>query len=185
MLVGTLLFFQQLTGLPVALFALVLGAAAFAINALHGKAKSALLILAAPCLTLAILLPLQGSGALNRVEFHLVKAIFQAKVDAMPGRNGEPRLIGFHMDDRGWQATGPRLFETYVNGDYVIETLVYDESGEILRPPAERSPAWIVRAQGRTHFHSILQPLSPSHIVTVTQMGGSWFWVEQIFHAAA
>jgi hypothetical protein len=180
-LVAALLFFQQLAGLPFALFAIVLCAVAFAINALHGQTKAALLILAAPLLAVMVVLPLQTSGALNWVEFNLVKGIFQARVDALPVSR-EPRLIAFRMDDRGWQAIGPRLFEarTYVNGDYVLERLVYDESGEIARPPEQRSAAWKMRAQGRPHFHSMLQPVSQSHSVEVTAMGGNWFWVEQI-----
>lgn len=182
-LVGALLFFQQLIGLPFALFAIVLCAVAFAINAFHRQVKSSLLILAAPLLALVVVLPLQNSGALNWVEFNLVKGVFQAKVDAMPSTNGEPRLIAFYLDDRSWQAIGPGLFETktYINGDYVIETLVYDESGEIARPSTQRSSAWVMRAEGRAYFHTILQPSSASHSVTVTPMGGHWFWVEQIF----
>lgn len=184
LLVGGLLFFQQLIGLPVALFAIVLSAASFAINAFHRQARSVLLILAAPLLVLAVVLPLQSTNALNWVEFALAKAAFQAKIDALPPTRGEPRLTAFVMDDRDWQAVGPRLFDakTYVNGDYVFETLVYDESAEIARPPQQRSDAWITRARGRAYFNSLLQPVSQSHSVEVTPMGGNWFWVEQIFH---
>ena len=83
----------------------------------------------------------------------------------------------------GWQAIGPKLFEpkTYVNGDYVIETLVFDESDEIARPPEQRSNEWRVRAAGRSHFHSIMQPVTPYHRVEITDMGQHWFWVEQVF----
>jgi hypothetical protein len=181
-LVGALLFFRQMIGLPVALFAIVLCAVAFAINALHRQPGAAFLILAAPVLTAVVVLPLQCNGALNWVEFQLVRARYQARVDQMPSRDGRPRLIAFHMDDRGWQMVGPRLLkpDTYVSGDYVIETLVYDESGEILRPPEARSRAWRLRAQGRPHFNSILKPVGASHRVQVTAMGGAWFWVEQI-----
>ncbi|MBN9554500.1 MAG: hypothetical protein J0H61_07490, partial [Alphaproteobacteria bacterium] len=73
---------------------------------------------------------------------------------------------------------------SYVSGDYVTETLVYDESGEIMRPPEARSPAWRVRAQGRPHFNSIQKPIGPGHRVHVAAMGGAWFWVEQIFQDA-
>lgn len=182
-LVGALLFFRQLIGLPVGLFAIVLCAVAFAINAFNRQPKAAFLILVAPVLTLFIVLPLQRSAALDWVEFHLVKGKYQARVDQMAPRDGRRRLIAFHMDDRGWQAAEASLFEpsAYVSGDYVIETLVYDESGEIMRPPEARSQAWRLRAQGRPHFNSILKPVGPSHRVQVTAMGGAWFWVEQIF----
>lgn len=185
-LVGALLFFQQLAGLPVALFAIVLCAVSFAINAFHRQITSSLLILAAPLLTLVIVLPLQSSNALNWVEFNLVKGVFQARVNAMPVVNEEPRLVAFYMDDRSWQAIGPGLFRasTYVSGDYVFEILVYDESGEIALAPARRSAAWTMRAEGHAYFHTILQPVSPSHSITVTPMGGHWYWVEQIFHAS-
>jgi hypothetical protein len=182
-LVGALLFFRLLIALPVTLFAIVLCAVTFAINALHRQPKAAFLILAAPVLAAVVVLPLQQGGALNWVEFHLVKARYQARVDQMPARGGQPRLIGFRMDDPNWRLVGSRLFEpaSYVSGDYVTETLVYDESGEIARPPEARSRAWRMRAQGRPHFNSILKPLGPSHRVHVAAMGGAWFWVEQIF----
>jgi hypothetical protein len=181
---AVLLFFQLWVALPFALFAIVLCAAAFAVNALHGQKKAALLILAPPLLAVAVVLPLQSTNALNWVEFALAKDTFQARVDALPSLRGEPRLMAFVTDDRSWQAAGPRLFEarTYVNGDYVYETLVYDESGEVAQPPEQRSAAWTMRAQGRAYFHSMLQPVSQSHSVEVTAMGGNWFWVEQIFH---
>jgi len=181
-LVGALLFFRQMIALPLALFAIVLCAVAFAINALHRQPKAAFLILAAPLATALVVLPLQQSAALNWVEFSLVKAHYQARVNQVPARNGQPRLIAFHMEDRGWQAVGSSPFApaTYVSGDYVIETLVYDESGEIIRPPAARSQAWRLRAQGRPHFNSIQKPLTAGHRVQVTAMGGAWYWVEQI-----
>ena len=183
-LVGALLFFQQLIGIPIALFAIVLCAVSVAINAFHRQIRSSLLILAAPLIALIVVLPLQSTNALNWVEFTLAKAAFQAKVDALPAARGAPRLTAFVMDDRGWQAVGPGLFKakTYVNGDYVFETLVYDESAEIARPPERRSDAWITRAKGRAYFYSLLQPVSQSHSIEVTPMGGNWFWVEQIFH---
>jgi len=181
-LVGALLFFRQMIALPLALFAIMLCAVAFAINALHRQPKAAFLILAAPVLIVLVVLPLQQSSALNWVEFRLMKAHYQARVDQMASRNGQPRLIAFHMEDRGWQAVGSSPFApgTYVSGDYVIETLVYDESGEIIRPPTARSQAWRLRAQGRPHFNSIQKPLTAGHRVQVTAMGGAWYWVEQI-----
>jgi hypothetical protein len=56
-----------------------------------------------------------------------------------------------------------------------------DESDEMAKPPRDWSAAWRARAIGRPHFHSILQPVTPSHQLHVTAMGDHWFWVEQIF----
>ncbi|MES2293659.1 MAG: hypothetical protein V4527_10225 [Pseudomonadota bacterium] len=183
LVVGALLFFQQLIGIPALFFAITLCAVAFAINAVQGHPKPAFLLLAAPLAVLVLVLPLQRSGALNWVEFNLARIKFQSRVQALPLVHGEPRLIAFHMDDRGWQVVGASIFQfrIYNNADYIIETLVYDESSEIAEPPQNRSPAWRARAIGRPHFHSILQPVTPSHRVHVTAMGGHWFWVEQIF----
>ncbi|HEY4274414.1 MAG TPA: hypothetical protein VGM68_02940 [Rhizomicrobium sp.] len=182
-LVGALLFLRQTIGLPLLLFAIVLSAVAFAINALHRQPKAALLILAAPVLTALIALPLQRSSAYNWVEFNLMKARYQAQVDRRMPQAGQPRLTAFRMDERSWQLVGSSWFKpaNYVDGDYLLETLVYDESGEIAYPPQARSQSWLSRAQGRPHFNSILKPLTAGHRVQVTAMGGAWYWVEQVF----
>lgn len=169
-LIGVLLFFQSPVAIPAGLFAIAVCATAFAVHALHRRVKASLLILAAPVLTFAIVLPLGRSGALNWVEFHSARRIYEARILSAPRIDHEPRLVAFHMDDRGWLATGPTIFET----------LVYDESDEMGKPEAQRSPAWYSRASGRLHFHSILQPQSDTHSVTVTPMGHHWFWVEQV-----
>jgi hypothetical protein len=180
---GALLFFQQLIGIPVAFFAIILCAVAFAINAVQGHARTAFLLLAAPLMVLVLVLPLQRSGALNWVEFNLARSKYQSRALSLPPVNGEPRLIAFHMDDRGWQVVGSSIFQVkiYNNADYIIETLAFDESDEMAKPPRDWSAIWRARAIGRPHFHSILQPVTPSHQLHVTAMGDHWFWVEQIF----
>jgi len=168
--IGVMIFYQKPVALAVGLFGLMLCAFAFALNAVRKDMKAALLILAAPLVILAIVLPLNRSHALDWVEFHSAKPLYEARFKWLPPPGHEPRLVAFHMDDRGWLPTGPTIFET----------LVYDQTDEVGKPAAQWSAAWRMRASGRLHFHSILQPISRSHSVTVTAMGDHWFWVEQV-----
>ena len=167
---GVLIFYQMPVALLVGLFALLLAAASLAMNAMERRLVPCLLILVAPVLVLLILLPMNRNQALNWVEFYTARHTLEARFKTLPPPGHEPRLVAFHMDDRGWLSTGPTIFET----------LVYDETDEIGRPIDQWSGAWRMRASGRLHFHSILQPVSSSHSVTVTPMGDHWFWVEQV-----
>jgi fumarate reductase subunit C len=167
---GVLMFYQLRAAIFVGLFALLLTVVSLAVHAAERRAASCLLILAAPLLVLAAVLPLNRSQALNWVEFYSARPTLEARFKQLPPLGHEPRLVAFHMDDRGWLPTGPTIFET----------LVYDQTDEIGKPIERWSDAWRLRASGRLHFHSILQPVSPTHAITVTPMGGHWFWVEQM-----
>ena len=165
-----LIFYQTRLALLVGLFALMVTAASLAANAIERRATTCLLLLAAPLLVLLVTLPLNQSAALDWVEFHTARPALEERVRRLPTPAHQLRLIGFHMDDRGWLPTGPTIFET----------LVYDESDEMGKPIGQWSQMWRVRASGLPHFHSILQPVSPTHSVAVRRMGDHWYWVEQV-----
>lgn len=180
------LFFRQEFGLAMAIFAMVLCVAALGINIWYRDVGRSLMILAAPVLAAAIILPLQTGRPLNWVQFKLSQSVYQARLASMPSSDGRPRLVAFGTKDRSWQRIGsnPFLPSAYISGDYLYETLVYDEGGEIMRPVAQRSPAWRARAQGQPFLNLLQTPETATHRIDVTAMGGNWYWVEQLVQHA-
>lgn len=63
---------------------------------------------------------------------------FAARIAQTPRTAGQPRLL-----DWAWKETGAAI------GAQIFETIVYDESDEIGRPPAALSAGWRARASVR------------------------------------
>jgi hypothetical protein len=170
LMIGILIFF----GKPIPRLAMWLAAAGtlscMAAIILGGTRQMALRVAAIPVIALGIAVPLTWTRALDWVEFFAAESYCQEIVDSEPAIPDQPKLIAFHMDDREWFANSPVKFET----------LVYDQSDEIAKPSADWSQSWRVRAAGRVHFHSILEPTSRTHVIRLYAMADHWYWVEQV-----
>jgi hypothetical protein len=63
------------------------------------------------------------------LNFEIMRPAYQARIDALP-RTGEPKLVVFNRGGMVWHSEG----------------VVYDESDEVVRPQADRTTAWKLRA---------------------------------------
>ena len=112
---------------------------AFIINLLRRNFRLMSSAIAAPFLAYALFFSLTAMNInQDRILFFFQKGRFVALVEQAKALNPESELLVFPLGDTGGAAV--------VN---IFDLIVYDESGEIKLPKAQRSRAWMVRAQGK------------------------------------
>jgi len=123
--------------------AMIFAAGFGVVDVIRGRFKRAAALLLAP-LIVALpfafpILPFEYRGV-EVLRLYLNKRHYDAAIEKLPAAERASKVVFFD-----WGATGSMLEPT----DY---SLVYDESGEIALPDAERSQAWKDRVYPQTHW---------------------------------
>jgi len=131
--------------------------------------RSVASILMAPIAAYLIFAGVRAAGISSElIRFEIGKHYYIAQIEKLP-QTGDPRLATFD-----WGQTGGAGVPNF------IYTLVFDESDEIIRAPAQRSPAWHDRANRQcqgTPLCSLLNP--PDFTITVRKLDGHFYLVTE------
>ncbi len=108
----------------------------FAANIYRRKWTRAISVIGAPVLAAGFYFTLYSFGvSTDRIRFAFTKHRYELLIATVKKNDNEPRLLIFPWGDTGGAGAAN-----------VIDTLIYDENGELALPWAQRSAAWHERA---------------------------------------
>jgi len=105
------------------------------------------------------------AARIHRAETQWLKAEVARHAPIAAASPARPRLLVWQIRERG-AAVGAQVFDT----------LIFDESDEIGRPPAQRSEAWRARADARLReIDQSQRAPRQDEVFSVRALGGHWW----------